>query len=895
VGGSDVTLTLAGADIGLPDIYVGARIRFVDAGNGQVYIGTIISNTSAKVLKASLDWTPTVPTQSATGTCEIALPHWRSNPNWATPGTGFRYPNNDMMPGGTGATGKVYNRPALQSNYSYKIPALEPANLNLAFSSTGTATTSGPFRTQWYWDGSAWRLSVLRNTMTQSPAAGFQFEVFLRENYVTRLTGFQASTNEFQPNGFWRVQSYVPSAVPASGSIAILGATTFGGNTTPAYTIAAGVTKDVVSYDGSAETITLSDLAGLLPGMLVEFDTAFDGIVPYRIYSLVPTILTNQIQLQYNGVNVNITTTGTAPAGTKMRVLTNMTVRKVTDTTSGTNRVTLDDTVDLQVGDAFVLAGSIGGLIAGETYYIDKIHGGTQVEVRDVYGNVKVLSTQSAPTTASITRLRMHGTDHGTAAVSRIKNVPHHRFGALVEFAWRLSNMIGKRINIIHLGINSSAQIFRNSPNYFSYPGQIGWWDYQKYLDWTPSDPDGNAVRLKNVITTMAPAALQAENNSKPLKILGIVGFQGEGDAIVEAGREMYSKTLNTFYQWLRSTVQAAGLSYYSNASRIPVVHASLPSNPWELTGTFYGQTIVGDTEGLVNAAIADFAAKDGYAATIDTNASKRLFPDSSAYVQSLIGSDPLHFNGYGEARNGELTAEAFIEVANCAMNHVGKDKILEICRLALSHLGEYSAITSIDPPDGSVQAQLCAQFYPSARDSLLEMRSWSFTSKRKQLVEVSNTWTEWDYAYALPCDVNNVLAVLPPDASDDYSTQFAPPNSQYYTAPVVAAGNYNPQPYTIEIDDNGYRVLYTDQKDAVLRYNALITDTSQFTPLFTLALSWHLASMLAGPIIKGDVGAAEAKRCAQMMSTFLSRADQQDSSQRSIRPEQITPWMSGR
>ena len=233
--------------------------------------------------------------------------------------------------------------------------------------------------------------------------------------------------------------------------------------------------------------------------------------------------------------------------------------------------------------------------------------------------------------------------------------------------------------------------------------------------------------------------------------------------------------------------------------------------------------------------------------------------------------------------------------MANCAIPHTGKAKILEICRMALSHLGEYAAITSIDPPDGTVQAQLCAQFYPSARDSLLEMRSWSFTSRRKQLVEVANTWTEWDYAYALPCDVNNVLAVLPPNSIDDYSTQFAPPNSQYYTAPVVAAGNYNPQPYTIEIDENGYRVLYTDQKDAVLRYNALITDTSQFTPLFTLALSWHLASMLAGPIIKGDVGAAEAKRCAQMMSSFLSRADTQDSSQRNIKPEQITPWMSGR
>lgn len=142
---------------------------------------------------------------------------------------------------------------------------------------------------------------------------------------------------------------------------------------------------------------------------------------------------------------------------------------------------------------------------------------------------------------------------------------------------------------------------------------------------------------------------------------------------------------------------------------------------------------------------------------------------------------------------------------------------------------------------------------------------------------------------------MNNVLAVLSPTATDDYSTQFSPPNSQYYAAPIVAAGTYSPQPYTIEIDDNGYRVLYTDQEDAVLRYNALVTDTSQFTPLFTVALSWHLASMLAGPILKGDVGSAEAKRCVQMMSAFLGRAESQDSSQRNIKPEQVVPWMSGR
>jgi hypothetical protein len=52
---------------------------------------------------------------------------------------------------------------------------------------------------------------------------------------------------------------------------------------------------------------------------------------------------------------------------------------------------------------------------------------------------------------------------------------------------------------------------------------------------------------------------------------------------------------------------------------------------------------------------------------------------------------------------------------------------------------------------------------------------------------------------------------------------------------------------------------------------------------------------MLAGPIIKGEVGAAEAKRCAQMAQYYIGQADESDSNQRQIKPEHIVPWMSGR
>ena len=223
---------------------------------------------------------------------------------------------------------------------------------------------------------------------------------------------------------------------------------------------------------------------------------------------------------------------------------------------------------------------------------------------------------------------------------------------------------------------------------------------------------------------------------------------------------------------------------------------------------------------------------------------------------------------------------------------------VVDICNLALAHLGDNATVASIDPPEGSAQAEHCQRFYPIARDSLLEMHSWNFSTTRANLALLSITIPEWDYVYAAPNDALNVLAVLPPDAQDDYSTRMAPADVYGYTAnnvPINYAGSYTPQNFSMETLADGTQIICTDQKSAVLRYTRLITDTTQFSPLFTMTLSWHLASMLAGPILKGDVGAAEAKRCAQVAMSYLSQARVSDTNQRQIKPNHIVPWTAGR
>ena len=46
---------------------------------------------------------------------------------------------------------------------------------------------------------------------------------------------------------------------------------------------------------------------------------------------------------------------------------------------------------------------------------------------------------------------------------------------------------------------------------------------------------------------------------------------------------------------------------------------------------------------------------------------------------------------------------------------------------------------------------------------------------------------------------------------------------------------------------------------------------------------------------IKGDQGAAEAKRSTQMMTSYLTSAKQSDNLHRDITVEHIVPWTSGR
>lgn len=207
----------------------------------------------------------------------------------------------------------------------------------------------------------------------------------------------------------------------------------------------------------------------------------------------------------------------------------------------------------------------------------------------------------------------------------------------------------------------------------------------------------------------------------------------------------------------------------------------------------------------------------------------------------------------------------------------------VDICNLALSHIGESATVTSIAPPDGSAQSILCNQFFNRAVEELLEMHAWSFATARADLVETAtNDVDGWKYSYAYPpagTEIVRTLQVLPDGYKDTYVEQMT-----------------KMQPaYTIEQASTGSLVLYTDLEDAEVRYVKFVYTPGFYPPLFITTLSWLLASKLAGPIMKGDVGSAESKRCLQQMQFYLGKAASSDSNQRITDTNHSAPWISGR
>ena len=184
----------------------------------------------------------------------------------------------------------------------------------------------------------------------------------------------------------------------------------------------------------------------------------------------------------------------------------------------------------------------------------------------------------------------------------------------------------------------------------------------------------------------------------------------------------------------------------------------------------------------------------------------------------------------------------------------------VDICNMALAHLGADANIASIAPPDGSEEAGHCARMYPLARTYLLAGTvAWGFAKRRVALDELENDSLDWTYKYQLPSDFLHVLHVI---ARTNNQTVFSladleDGNGARQVAPYPLGAS---APCDIEGS-----ALYTNEPNAELLYVRDMVDTGKFPPRFTMAVSYYLAALLCGPLVKGATGRELARSFVEL------------------------------
>ena len=197
----------------------------------------------------------------------------------------------------------------------------------------------------------------------------------------------------------------------------------------------------------------------------------------------------------------------------------------------------------------------------------------------------------------------------------------------------------------------------------------------------------------------------------------------------------------------------------------------------------------------------------------------------------------------------------------------------VDIANLAIARLADVANVSVIDPPEGGTTSELVARFLPMARDTLLQMHTWTFATRTVRLARLAEEPVDWDYMYASPANMLKALSV----------------RQEGWVMDVFD--------FDVESNADGRLVILTDADAAVLRYTERVTDTNRFSPLFVDALSWMLASNLAGPLIRGESSLTVSNQCLKNAQVLVGQAVIADSRQRHSREgdKHLPSWMSWR
>lgn len=188
------------------------------------------------------------------------------------------------------------------------------------------------------------------------------------------------------------------------------------------------------------------------------------------------------------------------------------------------------------------------------------------------------------------------------------------------------------------------------------------------------------------------------------------------------------------------------------------------------------------------------------------------------------------------------------------------------ICNMALGHLGSTKEIADLET-ERSAEAIVCRRFYESVRKQTLRDFPWPFATKYAELnlIDDNPNEDEWAYAYRYPTDCLAIQRIVSGIRNEAANQRV---------------------PYTIVRDDDG-KVILTDQVDAVLQYTVDLENEEEYPADYEMALSLHLASVIAPKLTGGDqFKLGERARQLYEVSLTKAAANSQNEKQQEVDPE---------
>jgi hypothetical protein len=396
--------------------------------------------------------------------------------------------------------------------------------------------------------------------------------------------------------------------------------------------------------------------------------------------------------------------------------------------------------------------------------------------------------------------------------------------------AQRMAERLGEPLYVIDLSLSDTSLAESTVPT-AAQSGGRGWHDPSSMTHWAA----GPTALRDRWVRHLDAAAIAAAREGVQLEVIGVVFVQGESDAATQELADRYYANLVGFKEFVRKTLKDLGW-WSKEAHELPFLQPEV-----------YPRLQAG-------AALAPFTT---VSAAIKRAADEDPFSKSWSTSKYTLGSDGKHYTGAGM----DLMAQDAFTRLDGYVNAL--DVPLRICKLALSLAGEKSAITKVFPSDGSAEADLCAQFYPEARDRILEAHAWDFLVRHASLTEAAtNERTDWKYAYDLPPNASGILGL-----GEDITSAF--------DSRAVKIK------FSVELDSQSQRVLYANQPTPLtVRYKAKTVDARHFSATCVQAIAYLLASMIMRTVMKSEEGikAGEAmeQRAFQMFKTAASNDSNQ-------------------